>query len=228
MIITIDGPAASGKSSTARAVARRLGFRRLESGAFYRAITYAALRSGPPPEAWPRLTPEQVDGLGLRFRPADRGYRFRIDDEDITDRLRTGEVDAHVSRMARVRAVRDWLMDRLRQAAAGTDLVADGRDMGTVVFPDADLKIFLTAEPEERARRRLRDRGITEPTREPLAAEVRRLRERDRMDSERQVAPLRRAEDAVVVDTTHLTFDEQVARIVALAEARRHTDAGDG
>ncbi len=220
MIIAIDGPAGSGKSTTARAVARRLGFRHLDSGAFYRALTYAALRAGVPPERWDDLSPAELDRFAVRAEPAGEGFRLLHDALDVTSEIRSPEVNARVSHMARVPAVRDWLLRRLRQAARGVDLVADGRDMGTVVFPDADLKIFLTADPAIRARRRLAEHGIVEPDDGTLAAEVERLRERDRMDTERSVAPLRMAEDAVPVDTTALTFDEQVERIVRLAESR--------
>jgi len=228
MIIAIDGPAASGKSSTARAVARRLGFRHLDSGAFYRALTHAALRAGIPADAWPNLSTRDLDALRVHARHYDRTLRLFAGDEDITGQIRSPEVNAHVSLMARVPAVRDWLLARLREAAAGGNLVADGRDMGTVVFPDAALKVFLVARPEVRARRRLAEVGVHEPDADTLAAEAQRLLERDRIDSERPVAPLRRAHDAVVVDTSDLSFDEQVDRIVGLARERMGAGGGGG
>jgi cytidylate kinase len=123
--------------------------------------------------------------------------------------------------MARVPAVRDWLLEHLRAAAHGSNVVVDGRDIGTVVFPDAELKIFLVAEPEVRARRRLAEYGLKRPTHDELAEEVERLLQRDRIDSERAAAPLREPADAVRVDTSNLTFDEQVEEIVTLATARR-------
>lgn len=220
MIIAIDGPAGSGKSTTARAVARRLGLRHLESGAFYRALTLAALEAGIPVEEWDRLDTEDLEALRVSARPADDAFRLFIADDDATDRLRSPRVNAHVSHLARVPAVRDWLLARLRDAARESDLVSDGRDIGTVVFPDADLKVFLVASAETRARRRLAEHGILEPTPEQLAQETERLLERDRIDSQRDVAPLAKAPDAILLDTTHLTFDEQVDRIVALARAR--------
>ncbi len=226
MIIAIDGPAGSGKSTTARAVAQRLGFRHLDSGAFYRALTLAALRQGTPPDRWDELTPQQLEALEVTAEPADQGFRMRVGGEDVSEWIRSPEVNAHVSHMARVPAVREWLLGRLRAAARAVDLVADGRDIGTVVFPNADLKVFLTADPTVRARRRLAQHGTTEPDEETLAAEVARLRERDRMDSERETAPLRMAEDAVAVDTTALSFDEQVDYIVALARERMGEGAG--
>ncbi|HEX7119660.1 MAG TPA: (d)CMP kinase [Longimicrobiales bacterium] len=228
MIIAIDGPAGSGKSTTARAVARRLGFRHLDSGAFYRALTYAALRAGAPVERWDDLSRAELDAFDVHAEPADETFRLRVGGEDVTREIRSPEVNAHVSRMARVPAVREWLLGRLREAARGVDLVADGRDIGTVVFPEAELKIFLSADVAIRARRRLAENGVVDPDDETLAAEIARLHARDRMDTEREVAPLRMADDAVPVDTTSLTFDEQVERIVRLAEERegRHGRKG--
>ncbi|MFO7259741.1 MAG: (d)CMP kinase [bacterium] len=220
MIIAIDGPAGSGKTTTARAVAQQLGFRHLETGAFYRAITLAALRAGIPPEKWGELTGADLDELGFEVRPDDFGFRFYLGDEDVTDALRSDLVTQRVSDMAAVPAVRAWMLGRIRAAAREADVVADGRDIGTIVFPNADIKIFLTARPEVRARRRLLQRGSAEPTPAAIAAEAERLTERDRKDSERATAPLRRAPDAVVVDTTALTFDQQVERIVGLVVRR--------
>lgn len=220
MIVAIDGPAGSGKSSTAKAVARRLGFRHLDSGAFYRTLTLAALRADIPREQWHSLSLDALDRLGVSSRPGEEGFRMLIDGTDVTDEIRSDEVNANVSQMARVPAVREWLLGRQR-AAATTDLVADGRDMGTVVFPDAEVKVFITARVDERARRRLRERGIDDPAASVVAAETGRLVERDRVDSEREIAPLRRASDAVVLDTSDLDFEEQVARVVELVEVAR-------
>ena len=221
MIIAIDGPAGSGKSSTARAVAQRLGFRHLDSGAFYRALTHATLEAGWPSEGWNALTTAQLDTLGVRAEPANEGFRLLAHERDITGLLRSPQVNAKVSLMARVPAVRDWLLERLRETARGTDLVADGRDIGTVVFPAADLKVFLTAERGTRARRRLLEQGNPHPADTDLDDEIERLSQRDRIDSERPVAPLRPAPDAIPLDTTNLTFEEQVEAIVGLAQARR-------
>lgn len=220
MIITIDGPAGSGKSTTAKAVARALGFRHLDSGAFYRALTLAALRAGIEPARWPALTSAEVAGLGVEVEPAAGAFAMRIQGTAVDAELRTAEVTGLVSTMARVPAVRDWLLAHQRAAAQHGGLVTDGRDMGTVVFPDADLKIYLTAAPAERALRRLRQEGVAEPDAAALAAETARLGERDRVDSERPVAPLRPAEDAVALDTTGLDFAGQVAAVVRLARER--------
>jgi cytidylate kinase len=223
VIIAIDGPAGSGKSTTARAVAERLGFHHLDSGAFYRALTWAAMRHGHAVEHWAMLRPEQLDALGVRSEPAGRGFRMLVDGADVSDAIRQQDVTANVSAMARVPAVRDWLLDTLRAAARGTDLVADGRDIGTVVFPDAELKVFLVADPRARAERRLRQlkQGTAA---EEVEAEMQRIAERDRIDETREVAPLRPAADAVVIDTTELSFEQQVGAIID--EAQRRLQAG--
>ena len=219
MIVAIDGPAGSGKSSTARAVARALGFRHLDSGAFYRALTLAALRRGIAVERWDSLERAQLDEFGITTEPAELGFRVRIDGDDVSEEIRAPDVNASVSAMARVAAVRDWLLDHLRAAAHGTDLVADGRDMGTVVFPQAELKIFLVAEPRVRAQRRLAQMGLpTDPA--AVRAEIQRIEARDRTDSQRAAAPLRQAPDAVLLDTSDLKFEEQVDRVVELARER--------
>jgi cytidylate kinase len=220
IIIALDGPAGSGKSSTAKEVARRLGYRHLDSGAFYRAITWAALRAGIAAEAWPRLTADALDRLDVHGRPAGEGYALSVAGRDVSAEIRGAQVNAHVSRMAAVGPVRDWLMDALREAGARGGLVADGRDIGTVVFPDAELKVYLVADPAERARRRLREHGVAEPSDDEVRGEAARLQGRDETDSTRAVAPLARAADAVTLDTTALEFEAQVLEIVRLAKAR--------
>ena len=220
IIVALDGPAGSGKSSTARAVAGRLGYRHLDSGAFYRALTLAALRAGIAPERWDALTHDELDRLDVHGRPAEGGIHLSIGGVDCGLDIRSGEVNAHVSRMAAVPAVRAWLMDALREAGARGGLVADGRDIGTVVFPDAELKVYLVADPAERARRRLREQGVAEPGEDEVRAEAARLLGRDEIDSGRAVAPLSQAADAVLLDTTGLAFDEQVETIVRLARER--------
>jgi cytidylate kinase len=216
MIIAIDGPAASGKSSTAAWVAERLGFRHVDSGALYRAATYAAVKSSPPPDEW---TAEHVlaaaEGITLApigdaFVPARNGTAFG-------DEIRDAIVTRHVSRVAAMPAVREWVNARVREAAEGHDVVVDGRDIGTVVFPNADLKIFLIADPWERARRRLIQRLGRRPTDEEIAAETELIVQRDARDATQTV----QARDAVLIDTTSLTQAEQVDRIVALAKAKR-------
>jgi CMP/dCMP kinase len=220
IIIAIDGPAGSGKSSTARAVAAEMGYRHLDSGAFYRAITLAALRSGAHPAQWERLSTADLESLGVESVGTETGYSLRIHGRDVSAEIRTPEINSAVSRMAAVPAVREWLLGALRRAGESGGLVSEGRDIGTVVFPDAELKVFLVAAPEERARRRLLEQGVTEPDLRQIRDEAARLVERDAKDSGRAVAPLLRAADAVLLDTTALAFDAQVRAIVRLARAR--------
>lgn len=223
IIIAIDGPAGSGKSSTARAVAAELGYRHLDSGAFYRAITLAAIRAGYDPDTWLSLRATDLLQLGVAGVPESNGFRMTISGEDVSREIRSAEVNARVSHMAAVPAVREWLLGALRAAGARGGLVADGRDIGTVVFPDAELKVFLVADPTVRARRRLAEQGGASATAAEIAEETSRLAARDERDSGREVAPLVQANDAVLLDTTDLRFEEQVAEIVRLARSRSAT-----
>lgn len=216
-VIAIDGPAASGKSSTAQWVARRLGFRHVDSGALYRAATAAALRTGLAPDEW---TAEHVLGAAATIALVPEGTSFvpRLAGADVDEELRSGEVTRAVSRVAQMPRVRAWVNDQVRSAAARTDVVVDGRDMGTTVFPQATLKIYLVADPWERARRRLTQRLQRLPADDEIAEETDRLVQRDAMDATQSV----QARDAVLIDTTSLTQEEQVERIVALAKAVTH------
>jgi CMP/dCMP kinase len=225
-VVAIDGPAGSGKSSTARAVASRLGFAHLDSGALYRAFTLAAIDADLP-----------LDGQRIAALAADRPIRLvlgadgffpEIAGADVSDVVRRPDVTGRVSAVSALPAVRDVVNRLLREAAAlhPRGVVADGRDIGTVVFPDARLKVFLTASPEERARRRLLQEG-REVTAGTLVAEAARLEARDHADATRSVAPLKRADDAVPLDTTDLTLEDQVDVIAELArKAFSHLDIG--
>jgi len=217
MVIAIDGPAASGKSSTSQWVADRLRYRHVDSGSLYRAVTAAMLRSGLPPERW---TAEQMLAAGARvsLRPDVTAFATLIDGKDASEEIRGGAVTAHVSRVAQVAEVRAWVNARVREAAESHDVVVDGRDMGTAVFPDAPLKVFLVADSWERARRRLTQRLGRGPTEAEIAEETDLLVQRDGRDATQTV----QAKDAVLLDTTYLTQAEQVERIVALAHAVSH------
>ncbi len=229
VVIAIDGPAASGKSSTAQWVARRLGFHHVDSGSLYRAATAAQLDRGDAldSENW---TEEMVlqSANRVAFVPAEGTFSPLIDGAACESALRGIEVTKHVSRVAKMPRVRDWVNELVRQAAKARDVVVDGRDIGTVVFPDADLKVFLVADPWERARRRLIQRFDRHPTEDEIAAETDALVHRDAKDATQTV----QATDAILIDTTYLTQEEQVERIVALAKAvtRRpdKTSAVDG
>lgn len=216
-VVAIDGPAASGKSSTAAAVARRLGFLHVDSGALYRGLTRVALDLGRPFDPETLLASAERRGLG--YRVAEGVVTIWLDDQPAEPRIRAEGVTAAVSEVSAIPAIRDWVNQRLRALATPDRvLVLDGRDIGTAVFPDAVLKVFLVAAPEVRAARRLRQRGDeVKPGR--LRAEADRIAARDAADSSRAVAPLQAAPEAVRIDTSGLSFEDQVDRIVALAAA---------
>jgi 3-phosphoshikimate 1-carboxyvinyltransferase len=215
-VVTLDGPAGSGKSSTAREVARRLGYRHLDSGALYRALTHALLQAGVAAEGWHALAAEDFNRFDIRVEPgSEEAFDILMEGRRVDDvELRGREVTAHVSALAGLPAVRGWLLQRQREAGKRGGLVAEGRDMGTVVFPEAEVKVFLVADLAERARRRLLEHGVESPDDAQVEEEVERIRSRDQRDSEREVSPLRRAHDAWVLDTTALDFDAQVEAIV--------------
>jgi cytidylate kinase len=207
VIITIDGPAGAGKSTVARRLAERLGFRFLDTGAMYRAVALAGLRAG---VDWSR--PDELVRVAERSTIRFDGDRILLDGEDVSDPIRTLEVTAVTRYSAGNAAVRQRLVALQREAAAGGNMVTEGRDQGTVAFPDAACKIFLTASPRARAERRLRElaaRGEAATLDEVLAAQERR----DREDSSREVGPLRPAEDAILVDTDGLTVEQVVDRL---------------
>ncbi len=213
-VIAIDGPAASGKSSTAQWVAEQLGFKHVDSGALYRAATAAALRAGTDADRWDEaFVMRHTEGITLA--PSRTSFIPMIGGVDVSAEVRSSDVTASVSRVAQMPAVRAWVNAHLHAVSKVHDIVVDGRDMGTVVFPHAALKVFLIADPWERARRRLVERLSRRPTDAEIAEETDALVQRDARDATQTV----QAKDAIVIDTTTLTQPEQVARIVALAEA---------
>ena len=214
LVITVDGPAGSGKTTTAKEVAKRLNFSHLDSGALYRAMTFALLREEIPRDEWSTLSSLELDRLGLRLESEDRAVEIFLRDARLSSELRSSEVTRHVAEVATLSAVRDWLLDIQRVAGAQGALVADGRDMGTVVFPDADLKVFLVAGIEQRARRRLLQESGREPSPDEISERVMRIEKRDKTDRDREHSPLRSPEGALELDTTDLTFDDQVALIL--------------
>ena len=217
IVIAIDGPAASGKSSTAQWVAKRLGFNHVDSGALYRAITAAAIRRSGDAERWNERF--VLDGaVAVALEPDGHTFAPTIEGRRIDEEIRGAEVTRHVSRVARMQQVRAWVNEQVRAAASSFDIVVDGRDMGTAVFPDAQLKVFLVADPWERARRRLLQSLGRSPGDDEIAEETQRLVHRDAGDATQTV----QAPDAVLIDTTYLTQEEQVERIVALARTVSH------
>ena len=226
-VIAIDGPAASGKSSTAAAVARQLGWGHLDSGALYRAITLATIDNlGDGGRGkWDAWSPQRIlalaEELPVRLVLVDNVFRPAVAGVDVAEAIRSERVTLRVSEVAAIPQVRDWANAHQRRAVLEhpQGVVVDGRDIGTVVFPDAPLKLFLTASAEERARRRLAQRGeLASP--EEVLREATALATRDRADSTRAVAPLKPAPDAVSLDTTTLDQAQQLACVVALARDR--------
>jgi len=206
-VIAIDGPTASGKGTVAQRVAEELGFHYLDSGALYRLVALRAVRSGVAAEDAPRLAAIAAD-----LRPAFAGG-VRLDGEDLTDAIRREEVGRMASKIAVHPALRSALLDLQLSFRRAPGLVADGRDMGTVVFPDAQTKVFLTASVEERAQRRLKqlsEQGFPGT----LAALLQDLRQRDARDANRAAAPLRPAEDARLLDTSGLTIEQVVKQVI--------------
>lgn len=216
LVVTIDGPAASGKSSTAKLVAARLGVRHVDSGMLYRSVTAARVRQGDAPDLWTEHSVLDA-ARHVTLSPGETSFAPRIDGVDCETEIRGDAVTALVSFVAKMPHVRDWVNATVRATAASHEIVVDGRDMGTVVFPRARLKVWLVALPQERARRRVLQRTGRAPTPAELLAETAELEARDLKDRE-QTQP---ASDAVWIDTTGISQDEQVGRIVALAEERR-------
>lgn len=223
MIIAIDGPSGAGKSTIAKAVARRLGFSCLDTGAMYRAVAWRAVQEG--------LDLEDDEALGELARKVRIEFGLEsgdplpktvyIDGEDVTQAIRTLEIDKAVSPVSAAPSVREAMVEEQRRIGAKGDFVVEGRDIGTFVFPNAELKIFLTASAEERAHRRVRqnvDRGVGSMDYNEVYADILR---RDEYDSTRAASPLRQAEDAVLIDSTGSYIEEVISRICALAAERR-------
>ena len=222
MIVAIDGPSGAGKSTVAKAVAKELGFSCLDTGAMYRAIAWQALQNG--------VSLDDEAALGEIARTYEIAFghvegdpvpkRVFIGDAEVTDAIRTAEIDRAVSPTSAEPSVRAALLDQQRRIGNAGDYVVEGRDIGTVVFPDAAVKVFLTASDEERAHRRVRqnvDRGIGSIDYEEVLADLRR---RDAADSSRATAPLRAAEDAVQIDSTSHYIEEVIDQICALAREK--------
>jgi cytidylate kinase len=214
--IAIDGPAASGKSSTAKAVARELHFRHVDSGALYRAATAATLRAESNSNNW---TEDAVLDAAktVSLSPTETGFTPLLDGADADSEMRGEPVTSRVSLVAQMPRVREWVNAQVRNANESFDVVVDGRDIGTVVFPDASLNVFLVADPAERARRPLIERLNRAPTNEEVAQETGKIMLRDEMDAKQSG----RAPDATLIDTTYLTQAEQIRQIVEMARKIR-------
>lgn len=216
LVIAIDGPAASGKSTTARLVAQRLGYLHVDTGAMYRAATLKVLRAGIPPGDAGRIA-ALIETSHVELRDVNGHPKVFLDGEDVSDAIRTQEVTRAVSAVSGIRRVRDVMVREQRRMGRDGGIVLEGRDIGSVVFPDADLKFFLVAGIDARAKRRsreLEERGIAADP-EALRDEI---RERDRVDSTRAESPLVRPAGAVELDTSDMTIEQQVAFVVGSAK----------
>jgi cytidylate kinase len=219
MVIAIDGPAGAGKSTVARKLAERLGLLYVDSGATYRAAALRVVKAGVSPDDEAAVA-ELVAGADIQFAVGDSGPQILLDGEDVTVAIRSPEVSLAAAKVSRYPAVRQKMVDLQRRFARGRGVVMEGRDIGTVVFPPADLKVFLTAAPEERARRRLSDdqqRGQAVSLPQTIAA----IERRDQLDTERKISPLIPAPDAIEVDSTQLTADQVVERILRIIRERK-------
>lgn len=211
VIITIDGPAGSGKSTSAKLVARKLGFTYLDTGAMYRAITYLALNGNCIDNE--ELIVEIAQKAEINLQTINGKTEVHINNQDVTDLIRTFEVNSKVSDVSKIPEVRTALVKIQQQYGKNSNVVAEGRDTGTVVFPDADVKIFLIASIDERAKRRLKE--FHEKGENISINEIsNNLASRDKIDSTREVSPLVKADDAYEIDTTNITIEEQVNLIL--------------
>ena len=225
-IVAIDGPAGAGKSTIAARLAERFGLLKLETGAMYRAFALKALRAGVDPD-----DADALEALSLATRvtlePAPLGNRVLLDESDVTAELRAPAVTQAASRVSVHPAIRTWMVGLQRELGARGSVVMEGRDIGTAVFPDADVKVFLDASPEARSQRRYQQESPGEqppaaaaPSQAQIAGLSQQMRERDERDRNRAQSPLRPAPDAVIIDSTHLTLDQVTEQVAALITAR--------
>lgn len=219
MIVALDGPAGAGKSTLAKRLSERLGFRLLDTGALYRSVGLAAIRAGVDLDDHAALG-ALAAGLPIQFVPDGAVNRVELGGEDVTTAIRTAEVSAIASRVSAVPAVRKELLELQRALGRSGDAVMEGRDIGTVVFPDAEVKVFVTASLAERAQRRMAEYDARGQTVDIAEVEA-EIAERDRRDEERETAPMRAADDAVVLDTSGRSIDELLETLVAMVEAAR-------
>lgn len=217
IVVAIDGPAGAGKSTIAKLAAEKLGYAYIDTGAMYRSVAWKFLQTSKP------FDEDFISGLSktmlIDFKPEAKINRVFVDGTEVTDAIRTPEVTAIVSRVAAIGAVREAMVDQQRRMGEAGGVLMDGRDIGTVVFPNAQLKIFLTASVEERARRRYAEM-VAKGQQVDLQQLQADIAERDKQDSERAISPLRQAEDALLLDTSDMGISEVTERILQLVQER--------
>lgn len=217
IVVAIDGPAGAGKSTIAKLAAEKLGYAYIDTGSMYRSVAWKFLQTGKP------FDEDFISGLSktmlIDFKPEAKINRVFVDGTEVTDAIRTSEVTAIVSRVAAIGAVREAMVDQQRRMGEAGGVLMDGRDIGTVVFPNAQLKIFLTASVEERARRRYAEM-VAKGQQVDLQQLQADIAERDKQDSERAISPLRQAEDALLLDTSDMGISEVTERILQLVQER--------
>lgn len=213
-VIAIDGPAGAGKSTAAKLLAKRLGFRYLDTGAMYRAVTYLILKKNIVIDNQDQIS-QFCQEITIEFLPSDkkRNSRIIINNIDVTDKIRTELIDRNVSLISRNKTIRDTMLKLQRKIAEKGNIILDGRDIGSRVLPNADIKFFITASLEERARRRWKEK-ITDSTGLDLKVIKKNIYLRDQEDTEREVSPLIQTSDAIVIDTTSLTIEEVVEKMI--------------
>lgn len=219
LVVAIDGPAGAGKSTIAKLVAEKLGYAYIDTGAMYRSVTWKFLQSGGPFDE--TFIDELARKMVIEFRPEASVNRVFVDGTEVTEAIRNADVTCNVSRIAAIGPVREAMVAQQRRMGESGGVLMDGRDIGTVVFPHADLKIFLTATVEERAMRRYK-----ELTAKGETIDLKILQEeialRDKQDSEREISPLKKADDALLLDSSHMTIDEVAAFIIKLVQEKEN------
>ncbi len=221
MIVAIDGPAASGKSTAAIGVAKALNITHIDTGAMYRAVTFGLIKN--------QINFKNVEAveaylntLELKFSIKEKNTTLKLDNTDITEKIRSNKINKNVSEVSAIKIVREFMVKIQREMAKGTDCILEGRDIGTVVFPNADYKFFITANEKSRAERRLMDLvSVGDKKVSELDVVLDELRVRDYKDSMRDYSPLKKAEDALIIDTTHLTINKVVEKIVNIVNQKR-------
>lgn len=211
-VVAIDGPAGTGKSTITKLLGKKLNLANINTGAMYRCVTLNCLRNNITIDELDKIE-NILEEININFKFENEKEKVFLNDEDVTEKIRTKEVDENVAKFAAIKIVRDKMTPLQRKLGQQTDVILEGRDIGTVVFPDADVKIFLDCSVEERANRRYKqnvEKGINTSTYEEVLANI---KERHKLETEREIAPLRQAEDAIYIDSTNLTIEEVASKI---------------